>query len=116
MLLEHHGPKLPPWLCPEQVLVLPVGEAQAGFAKEVLAELKRAGLRAEVDSRNESLSRRIAEGHESAVPFIAVVGAREAANRSVTLRHREGASITSSLASAIDELRCECASPFAEVR
>ncbi len=116
MLLEHHGPKLPAWLCPEQVLVLPVAEAQAGFAREVLEALKRAGLRAALDARNETLSRRIAEGHEAAVPFIAVVGAREARDLSVTLRHREGSSATSSLASAVDELRQECASPFAEAR
>jgi threonyl-tRNA synthetase len=107
------------------VVVLPVGEAQARFAGEVLAELKRAGLRATLDARNDAprdprrgktLSRRIAEAHEASVPFIAVVGAREAEARSVTLRPREGAQVGRPLAEAVANLARECASPFAEAR
>jgi threonyl-tRNA synthetase len=115
MLLEHHGAELPPWLCPEQVLALPVKEEQAGFGRELLGELQRAGIRASLDARNETLSRRIAEGIEAALPFIAVVGAREAEARNVTIRYRDGASSTRPLREALGELRRECASPFAEI-
>ncbi len=86
IVLEHHGARLPGWLAPTHLAVLPVAEGHAPWAREVAAAARRAGLRASVDERGESLARRVAEAHESAAPFLAVVGAREAAARSITLR------------------------------
>jgi threonyl-tRNA synthetase len=86
MLLEHYGAALPPWLAPEQIAVIPVAEPHAAWAREVGEALRGAGLRVRVDAREESLSRRIAEAHQAALPFVAVVGAREAAARSVAMR------------------------------
>jgi len=86
MLLEHYGAALPAWLAPEQVVVIPVADAHAAWAHEVTDALAGAGLRARCDAREESLARRIAEAHHAAAPFVAVVGAREVAARSIAMR------------------------------
>jgi len=86
MLLEHYGPALPPWLAPEQLVVIPVAQAHAAWAREVGEVARGSGLRARVDARDESLARRIAEAHHAATPFVAVVGAREMAARSIAMR------------------------------
>ena len=112
MLLEHHGARLPAWLCPVQVQLLPVAEAQEAFAGEVLSRLKRAGIRARLDARNETLSKRVAEAHALSVPFIAVIGEREVLARSLALRERDGVQSSVSLDSALDRLAAACASPF----
>jgi threonyl-tRNA synthetase len=86
ILLEHHDGRLPPWLAPEQVRVLPVHPEQRAYAEEVVARLREHQLRAELDGSNETLSRRVAQAHDLRVPHLWVVGAREMASRSVTER------------------------------
>jgi threonyl-tRNA synthetase len=90
ILLEHHGGSLPPWLAPEQVVILPIGADQHDAARDLLRALAPLPLRASLDARDESLSRRIAEAHERAIPFAIVIGRREIERRSVSLRSREG--------------------------
>ncbi|WP_020575590.1 threonine--tRNA ligase [Actinopolymorpha alba] len=89
-LLEAYAGALPPWLAPLQVLVLPVAEEQAGAAWAVARRLEGAGLRVEVDDRDESLGARIRAARLRKVPYVGVVGAREAAADSVTVRLRDG--------------------------
>ena len=91
ILLEHHGGRLPAWLAPEQVRVLPVHAEQHAYAGEVVASLRQRGLRAGLDSSNESLARRVAEAHALRTPLLWVVGAREAEGRTVTARTERGA-------------------------
>jgi threonyl-tRNA synthetase len=110
ILLEHHGAALPAFLAPEQVLVLPIAAEHEAWGRAVEAELGHAGLRARLDARAESLARRIAEAHAAAVPLLAIVGAREVAGQSVTLRARDGQQ-TLPLAAARDELKGRCAMP-----
>lgn len=110
VLLEHHRGRLPLWLAPEQVLVLPVAEAHNSYAEEVRQALSDAGLRASVDARGESLGRRIAEAHESLVPFLAVVGDREKEAGEVMLREREGQR-KASLADVVEQLVKRCRAP-----
>jgi threonyl-tRNA synthetase len=88
ILLEHYGGALPAWLAPVQVMVVPVADRHADYAAGVEAELKYAGLRAEVDLRAESVSRKIRDGELAKVPFMLVVGDREVGMESVTLRVR----------------------------
>jgi threonyl-tRNA synthetase len=90
IVLEQHAGRLPAWLAPDQVGVLPVGAPQHEYAIEVTEQLRRAGLRARCDTPDESLARRIALAHEQALPFVCVVGQREAEARSVSLRERKG--------------------------
>lgn len=89
IVLEHHGARLPPWLAPVQVAILPVGEAQTVAARGLEDALRAAGVRWE-SVTEDSLSKRIALAHERAIPFQAVLGAREVARGAVALRTREG--------------------------
>jgi threonyl-tRNA synthetase len=110
MLLEHYGAALPAWLAPEQLVVIPVAEAHAGWAREVGDMARAAGLRARVDAREESLARRIAEAHRAALPFVAVVGARELAARSIAMRCGHEQHVLP-IAEGVALLRQRCAAP-----
>lgn len=111
IVLEQHAGKLPAWLAPDQVLVLPVEPAYADYALEAVAALRRAGLRAQSDARDESLARRIALAHEQAVPLLAVVGRRERDARSLSLRQGEQQRVLP-FEHAISELAQLCAPPL----
>ncbi|MBA3258265.1 MAG: threonine--tRNA ligase [Gemmatimonadales bacterium] len=87
-LIEHFAGAFPVWLAPEQVRVIPISDAQAGAARGLAARLKAAGLRAHVDDRNETLNYRIRDGEIHKVPYMAVVGQREAESDSLALRVR----------------------------
>jgi threonyl-tRNA synthetase len=88
-LLEIHDGALPVWLAPTQVAILPVG-AGAPHAQAVRAALVAAGLRAELDERDQTLSARVREAWRLRIPYVAVVGDREAADGSVSVRVRGG--------------------------
>jgi len=86
ILLEHTAGKLPLWLAPVQVRVLPVSEKVEAYARRVEAACFAAGLRAEADLRNEKLSYKIREAQLEKIPVLAVVGEREAADATVAPR------------------------------
>ncbi len=86
ILLEHTAGKLPLWLAPEQVRVVPVSEKVEAWARTVRDACRQAGLRAETDVRNEKLGYKIREAQLEKVPVIAVVGEREAADQTVAPR------------------------------
>jgi len=88
VMLEHFGGDLPPWLAPEQVRVLPITDAVVSYAESVAAELVGHGLRAEVDRRSEKLGYKIRDGETMKVPYLLVVGQREADDGTVALRLR----------------------------
>jgi threonyl-tRNA synthetase len=87
-LIEHFAGAFPVWLAPEQVRVIPISDAQNGPARALAARLKAAGLRVHVDDRSETLNYRIREGEMQKVPYMAVVGQREAESDSLALRVR----------------------------
>jgi threonyl-tRNA synthetase len=111
LLLEHGNGQLPAWLAPEQALILPVAPEHADYAREVLAALQSAGLRARADLRPDSLARRIISAHERAIPFVAVVGDRERSARSVSVRSSGQKAEVLELAHARDRLSIACAAP-----
>jgi threonyl-tRNA synthetase len=88
ILLEHTAGKLPLWLAPVQVLVLPVSEKAEEYARRVVQACRDAGLRAKADLRNEKLNFKIREAQLEKIPVLAVVGEREAADGSVAPRIR----------------------------
>ncbi len=90
MLTEHYAGAFPLWLAPVQATVLPVSEHQAEYAKKVADQLRRAGLRAEFDARDEKIGRKIREAELAKVPAMLVVGGREAENGTVTVRRHGG--------------------------
>jgi threonyl-tRNA synthetase len=105
ILLEHTGGDLPLWLAPAQAAVLPLADRHNGYAAEVAAALRAAGLRADVDERTESVGRKIREAELRKVPYMLVVGDREAEERAVSLRrHGEGDLGTITLDEAVERL------------
>lgn len=89
ILLEHHAGKLPLWLAPVQAKILPITDAQNEYGQQVLKQLESAGVRAELDSRSERLSAKIRDAQLEKVPFMLVVGAKEAAAGTVAVRSRD---------------------------
>ena len=108
ILLEHTGGELPLWLAPAQAAVLPLADRHNGYAGEVAAALRAGGLRADVDDRTESVGRKIREAELRKVPYMLVVGDREAEERAVSLRrHGEGDLGTVGLDEAVERLAGE---------
>lgn len=91
ILIEDCGGDFPFWLAPEQVRVIPVSDRHADYGAEVRDVLRDRGLRAELDARAESMGKRIREGELWKVPYLLVVGDREAEGRLVSVRARHGA-------------------------
>ena len=88
VMLEHFGGDLPPWLAPEQARVLPITDAVNDYAERVATDMRSLGLRVEVDRRSEKLGYKIREGETQKVPYLLVVGQREADDGTVSLRLR----------------------------
>ena len=89
LLLEKYAGALPVWIAPVQATVLPVSNFFDDYAKEVYAKLKAAGIRAELDARNEKIGYRIREAQLSKVPYMLVVGADEQEAGTVAVRARK---------------------------
>ena len=86
VLIEHFAGAFPVWLAPEQIRVLPITDAHAEGATEIVAKLRAAGLRAELDARSDTLSYRIRDGEVMKVPYLLVVGDRELEAGTVAVR------------------------------
>jgi threonyl-tRNA synthetase len=96
ILIEHYGGRFPTWLAPVQAAVLPVTDRNNAYAQRVAAELGDAGARATVDTRSESVGRKIRDTELAKVPFMLVVGDREEEGGTISVR-AHGESETSSL-------------------
>ena len=91
ILIEHYAGEFPLWLAPVQAIVLPIADRHAEAADAVLAALTDAGLRGEVDDRTESIGRKIRDAELRKVPYMLVIGDREAEAGTVAVReHRRG--------------------------
>lgn len=87
-LVEKYAGKFPTWLCPEQVRILPISEKYEDYAQSVRAQLKKNGVLAEVDNRSEKIGFKIREARLAKVPYMLVVGEKEAADGLVSVRSR----------------------------
>jgi threonyl-tRNA synthetase len=110
ILIEHYAGAFPLWLAPVQVAVLPVSGKFSEYATQASAELKAAGIRVYLDERNEKLGAKIRDAELQKIPYMAVVGGKEAEARSVSVRHHgKGDLGARSLATFVDDLRAEVA-------
>ncbi len=89
VLLEHTGGALPTWLSPVQARVLPIADAHKAYAQEVLAQLKAAGIRADIDESNETLGKKIREAKTQKITYSLVIGDAEVAANTATLESRD---------------------------
>jgi threonyl-tRNA synthetase len=90
ILIEHHAGAFPMWLAPLQMVVMNITDAQADYAREVVAELKKKGLRVEADLRNEKITYKIREHSLQRLPYLLIVGDKEVASKQVAVRTRKG--------------------------
>ncbi|MBB4665266.1 threonine--tRNA ligase [Conexibacter arvalis] len=91
MLIEHYAGEFPVWLAPVQVAVLPIADRHADYASEVVAQLRAARVRVELDERTESVGRKIRDAELQKIPYMLVLGDREQeAGQVAVRRHREG--------------------------
>lgn len=91
LLIEKYAGAFPLWLAPTQATVLPISNLFEDYAKEVADKLKAAGLRIELDNRNEKIGYRIREAQLAKTPYMVVVGANEQETGTVTIRKRGSA-------------------------
>ncbi len=104
IIIEHFAGTFPVWLSPVQTVLLPVGGAHKEYAREMLRELKKRGVRAELDERDESLGKRIRDAKTAKLPYLLVVGDKEVASHTVTAEGREGSLGSLSLEDFISRL------------
>ncbi len=107
-LVEHYAGAMPLWLSPTQVSVIPINDNLLGYASKVKQALDDAGIRVQIDSRSETLQKRIRQAELSKVPYILVVGEREAAGNTVAVRKRQsGDQGSTSINDFIDRIKSQ---------
>ena len=89
ILIEHYAGKFPVWLAPVQVKVIPVSEKSMEYAAGVYEKLKEAGIRAELDHKDEKVGYKIRQAQLEKVPYMLVLGEKEAADNAITVRSRD---------------------------
>jgi threonyl-tRNA synthetase len=112
LLIEHYAGAFPLWLAPVQVAVLPIADRHVPYARTVRERLTAAGLRVEVDERQEKINYKIREAQLQKVPYMLVAGDREAAESTVAVRSREGGNhgaqpLDSFIEAALSEVRAK---------
>tara|TARA_B110000008_G_scaffold52447_1_gene51663 strand:- start:57652 stop:59598 length:1947 start_codon:yes stop_codon:yes gene_type:complete len=108
ILLEHTGGNFPIWLAPEQVIILCVSEKHEKYAEKVLNYLENNEIRASLDSRNETIGKKIRQAEMNKIPFMLIVGEKEYLNQSVSVRkHREGDLGNKTIENLIDLIKKE---------
>lgn len=90
VLIEHHAGNFPVWLTPVQAVVLPIADRHHEYAQKVVEQLKAAGLRTELDASSSTLNYRIREAQNAKIPFMIVLGDKEAEAGGVSVRLRNG--------------------------
>lgn len=93
LLIEKYAGALPLWLSPEQVRILPVTDRAQSYAEDVLAQLSKRGIRAEIDSRNEKIGYKIRQAQLEKIPYFFIVGDKEAEEKTISLRSRKDGDI-----------------------
>ena len=93
LLLEHTGGNFPLWLTPQQAVILPVSEKHEKYAEKVLNSLENAEIRGLVDSRNETIGKKIREAEMSKIPFMLIVGDQETQDQTISVRKHGGEEI-----------------------
>ncbi|HNR67392.1 MAG TPA: threonine--tRNA ligase [bacterium] len=110
VLIEHYSGAFPLWLAPVQVCVIPITEKEQSYAAEVFHQLEEAGIRAELDDRNEKVGYKIREASTQKIPIMLVIGPREVQEQTVAIRKRGVGDVGSgSLAEVIKEIELQVA-------
>jgi threonyl-tRNA synthetase len=105
-LIEHYGGAFPVWLSPVQAIVIPIADRHVSYARRLESEFRSEGIRVQVDDRSERMNSKIREAQLEKIPYMLVVGDKEMASSSVSLRLRSGEDLGSeSLGRAKDRIK-----------
>lgn len=106
ILTEHYAGAFPAWLAPVQAVVIPVSEKHIDYAKQVASQLQESDIRVEVDETNETLGKKIREGELQKIPYLIIVGDKEAEANNVAVRTRENGDRGSmAISDLLDEIK-----------
>ena len=108
-LIERYAGAFPTWLHPTQVVVIPITDAHHEYATEVASRLRAARLRVEIDGRPEKMQKKIREAHSRKVPYMAIVGQREADAEQVNVRDRQNREVATPLETFVSMVAAEVA-------
>jgi threonyl-tRNA synthetase len=89
-LTEHYGGAFPVWLSPVQTIIIPIADRHVGYAHKIESDFKNDGIRVRVDDRSERMNLKIREAQLEKVPYMLIVGDKEMASSSASLRLRSG--------------------------
>ena len=107
VLLEHYNGSLPLWLSPVQVAILPIVDEVADYAAQVASELKSKGIRITTDYRNESIGKKIRDASDQKVPVLIIIGKKEMADGTVSVRSKLIGDTPISIAEAIEKIQAQ---------
>ena len=114
VLIEHYAGSFPLWMAPEQARILNITDDQADYCQDVYAQLRKAGVRIEKDLRNEKLNYKIREAQVMKAPYMLIIGDREKADGTVTVRKKNGENLPPMTPQAFAEMvEKECAEAMA---
>ena len=109
-LIEHYGGAFPVWLAPVQVKIIPVADRHLEYARKLEGEFKSRGVRVEVDDRSERMNLKIRQAQLEKIPYMAIVGDKEEADNTVSVRQRSGEQLpTQSYADFLEAISQEIA-------
>ena len=90
VLTEHYAGAFPPWLAPVQAIGIPVADAFAPYLEEVISELKKSGIRADIDLSDDRMQKKVRNAQMQKIPFMIIAGEEDQAKRAVSFRYRNG--------------------------
>jgi threonyl-tRNA synthetase len=106
VLTEHYAGAFPPWLAPVQVRGIPVAEAFAPYLSTIITDLRKLGIRAELDGSDDRMQKKIRNAQNEKIPFMLIAGEEDQRNGAVSFRYRNGDQKNGVLiADAISEIR-----------
>lgn len=92
-LIEHYGGAFPVWLAPIQAIIIPIADRHSDYAQQIVVQFREEGIRTEVDNRSERMNLKIREAQLQKIPYMLIVGDKEATSSSASLRLRDGSNI-----------------------
>ncbi|HRH33678.1 MAG TPA: His/Gly/Thr/Pro-type tRNA ligase C-terminal domain-containing protein, partial [Catalimonadaceae bacterium] len=108
VLIEHCAGNFPLWLAPEQLTILPISEKFADYATSVQAQLEESGIRAMIDHRDEKIGRKIRDAEMKKLPYMIIVGEKEAETQTLSVRrHGEGDQGSLSVSEFVTQFQAE---------
>ncbi len=104
VIIEHFAGVFPVWLAPVQAILIPIADRHLAYAEQVIHQLKASGLRVKIDDRGERMNAKIRDAQNQKIPYMLVVGDREADNSTVAVRLRSGENLGALAVEAFQEI------------